>query len=144
VSLSLSDNSGGAVSRNLYWLSTTPETLDWDKSTWYYTPTRTFADYTALNSLPPVTLKLNSETSQRGMDRVTTVFIENPGAAIAFGIRLKVTKGADGEEVLPVLWEDNYFALLPGERRTLTATYRAKDLGRATPSVEAEAWNSKK
>jgi exo-1,4-beta-D-glucosaminidase len=144
VSLSLSDNSGGAVSRNLYWLSTTPETLDWDKSTWYYTPTKAFADYTALNSLPPVTLKLNSETSQRGIDRVTTVFIENPGTAIAFGIRLKATKGADGEEVLPVLWEDNYFALLPGERRTVTATYRAKDLGRTTALVEAEAWNSKK
>src|SRR5580700_7451625 len=72
VSLSLSDNSGGAVSRNFYWLSTTPETLDWDKSTWYYTPTRAFADYTALDSLPPVTLKLNSATSPRGMDCVTT------------------------------------------------------------------------
>jgi exo-1,4-beta-D-glucosaminidase len=144
LSLSLSDNSGGAVSRNFYWLSTTPETLDWDKSTWYYTPTRAFADYTALDSLPPVTLKLNSATSPRGMDRLTTVFIENAGAAIAFGIRLKVTKGPDGEEVLPVLWEDNYFALLPGERRTVTATYRAKDLGRATPSAQAEAWNTKR
>ena len=60
------------------------------------------------------------------MDRVTTVFIENQGPALAFGVRLKVTKGPDGDEVLPVLWEDNYFALLPGERRTVTATYRAR------------------
>jgi exo-1,4-beta-D-glucosaminidase len=58
-------------------------------------------------------------------------------------VRLKVTKGPDGDEVLPVLWGDNYFELLPGERRTVTATYRAKDLGRATPSVQAEAWNQK-
>ncbi len=130
------------VSRNLYWLSTKPETLDWDKSDWYHTPTKTFADYTALNSLPAVTLKVTSDTTQQGTDRATTVSIENPGPAIAFGIRLKATKGADGEEVLPVLWEDNYFALLPGERRTVTATYRAKDLGRATPFVQAEAWNS--
>ena len=40
------------VSRNFYWLSTKPETLDWDKSTWYHTPTKTFADFTALNQLP--------------------------------------------------------------------------------------------
>jgi hypothetical protein len=26
----------------------------------------------------------------------------------------------------------------------VTATYRAKDLGRATPSVQSEAWNFKK
>jgi exo-1,4-beta-D-glucosaminidase len=77
------------------------------------------------------------------MDHVTTVFIENTGTALAFGVRLKVTKGVDGDEVLPVLWEDNYFALLPGERRTVTATYRAKDLGRATAAVQAQAWNSK-
>ena len=34
VSLSLADANGNAVSKNFYWLSTRPETLDWDKSTW--------------------------------------------------------------------------------------------------------------
>ncbi len=142
VSLTLSDAAGITVSRNFYWLSTSPETLEFGKSTWYHTPTKTFADYTGLSSLPPVELKINSETRQHGMDRVTTVLIENPSRSLAFGVRLKLEKGAGGEEVLPVLWEDNYFALLPGERRGIAATYRAKDIGRATPVVEAEAWNS--
>jgi exo-1,4-beta-D-glucosaminidase len=142
VSLSLSTATDASpFSRNLYWLSTRPETLDWDKSTWYYTPTKTFADFTALSSLPPVTLKVDSDTVPQGIDRVTMVSIENPSSSIAFGIRLRVTKGADGDEVLPVVWEDNYFALLPGEKRAVTATYRAKDLGRAAPFVQAEAWN---
>jgi exo-1,4-beta-D-glucosaminidase len=39
VSLLLADTSGKTVSRNFYWLSTTPETLDWEKSNWYVTPT---------------------------------------------------------------------------------------------------------
>ena len=34
---------------------------------------------------------------------------------------LKVKKGEEGDEVLPVLWEDNYFALLPGESREVAA-----------------------
>ncbi len=142
VSLTLSDATGAVVSRNFYWLSTKQETLEFEKSTWYHTPTKTYADYTALNSLPTVQLKITTETRQHGMDRVTTVNIENPSHSLAFGVRLKLEKGAGGDEVLPILWDDNYFALLPGERREVTATYRAKDIGRAVPVVEAAAWNS--
>ena len=130
-------------SRNFYWLSTKPETLDWDKSTWYHTPTKTFADYTALNSLPRVDLKATSRTEERGTGRVTTVTVANPGKTIAFAVRLLVKKGPGGDEVLPVLWEDNYFPLLPGESRQVAATYRASDLGRAAPVVEVDGWNVK-
>jgi len=141
VSLALEDGSGAPVSGNFYWLSSKPETLDWDKSTWYYTPTRTFADYTALNSLPLVDLKAASRTEERGTGRVTTVTVANPGKGMAFAVRLSVKKGARGDEVLPVLWEDNYFPLLPGESRQVAATYSASDLGTATPVVEVEGWN---
>ena len=143
VSLMLEDQSGAPVSSNFYWLSTRPETLDWDKSTWYYTPTSTFADYTALNSLPRVDLKVTAKTAERGTDRVTTVTVVNPGKTIAFAVRLLVKKGAEGDEMLPVLWEDNYFPLLPGESRQVAATYRASDLGRAAPVVEVDGWNVK-
>jgi exo-1,4-beta-D-glucosaminidase len=143
VSLALEDPSGALVSRNFYWLSTRPETLDWDKSTWYHTPTKTFADYTALNSLPLVNLNAASRTEERGTDRVTTVTVSNPGKSIAFAVHLKVKKGPGGDEVLPILWEDNYFPLLPGETRQIAATYAASDLGKAAPVVEADGWNVK-
>jgi Exo-beta-D-glucosaminidase Ig-fold domain len=29
---------------------------------------------------------------------------------------LKVNRGQNGEEILPVLWEDNYVSLMPGEK----------------------------
>jgi len=63
---------------------------------------------------------------------------------LAFFVRLKVNKRVDGEEVLPVLWQDNYFPLLPGEKRQITATYRTTDLGRSTPVVEVSGWNVKR
>ena len=141
VSLQLADAAGKILSRNFYWLSTAPETLDWGKSDWYHTPTKTFADYTALNTLPPVQLQVAGETANRGAERVTTATVTNPSGSLAFAVRLKITKGASGDEVLPVLWEDNYFSLLPGETRRVTATYRAVDLGRATPVVEVDGWN---
>ena len=56
-------------------------------------------------------------------------------------MRLKVAKGKGGDEILPVLWQDNYVSLLPGEKRELTATYRVKELGAAQPVVEVSGWN---
>jgi len=140
--LTLTDASGKIVGSNFYWLSTTAETLDWKESTWFKTPTATFADYTALSQLPKVKLNVVSRTEHRGENDVTHVTVENPGKALAFFVRLKVDKGAGGEEILPVLWEDNYISLLPGEKRELTATYRSADLGAAKPAVEAKGWNT--
>ncbi|CAM5644719.1 beta-mannosidase [Streptomyces canarius] len=37
--LVLTDAHGTEVSRNVYSLSTRPDTLDWDGTTWYHTPT---------------------------------------------------------------------------------------------------------
>jgi exo-1,4-beta-D-glucosaminidase len=140
VSLELRSSANELVSRNFYWLSTVPETLEWEKSNWFMTPTKTFADYTALNGLPHVELTTASSTKDQGDDRVTTVTVTNPSKSVAFAVRLKLKKGADGDEVLPVLWEDNYFPLLPGESRHVAATYRAREMGRATPVIEVESW----
>ncbi len=139
--LDLTDPSGKTASTNFYWLSTKPEELDWDRSTWYYTPTKSFADFTALERLPKAELNIASASDARGADRITRVTIENPSRHLAFAIRLKVNRASEGEEILPVLWDDNYFSLLPGEKREVAATYRAKDLGKAQPVVEVEAWN---
>ena len=50
-------------------------------------------------------------------------------------------RGKGGEEILPVVWQDNYISLLPGEKREITATYRAGSLGAAKPEVEVSGWN---
>ncbi|HUK23506.1 MAG TPA: hypothetical protein VLV49_02920 [Terriglobales bacterium] len=162
LALRLNDASGKLVGSNFYWLSTKPETLDWAKSTWYMTPVTAYADFTALSQLPKVKLKVSSRTERQGDDGVTQVTVENPGASLAFLVRLKVDRGADesmlplasgnqttylwmtgkkGEEILPVIWQDNYFSLLPGEKRVITATYSAAALRGAKPVVEVSGWN---
>jgi exo-1,4-beta-D-glucosaminidase len=158
--VSLKLESGGEVkSRNFYWLSTTPETIDfareqedttgqYDISTW--APTKTFADYTALNSLSQVDVQVSARSQVQGAEGSTTVILHNPQRELAFGIRLKVNRTVNNRvsaeppsdtEILPVLWQDNYFELLPGETRQITATYRASDAGEAAPTVEVEGWN---
>ena len=141
VSVRISDSNGNLLGSNFYWLSSKSETLDWSKSNWWMTPTLSYADFTALGQLPKVKLNVEQHSERKGEDEVTHVALENPSKSLAFFVRLKVTKGKGGEEILPVLWQDNYISLLPGERRETTATYRASELGAASPQVEVKGWN---
>jgi exo-1,4-beta-D-glucosaminidase len=141
LKLTLAAKDGTRVSSNFYWLSTKSDVLDWDKSTWYYTPTQGFADYTQLQSLRPVPLSAVGWTTRRGNEETAHVTVENPNRGLAFFVRLQIQRGRGGEEVLPVLWEDNYISLMPGEHRELTATYHVKDLGGARPSLFTEGFN---
>ncbi|MGB7863350.1 MAG: beta galactosidase jelly roll domain-containing protein, partial [Candidatus Sulfotelmatobacter sp.] len=108
VALRLTDSAGKLVGSNFYWLSTKPETIDWTKSTWWMTPTDSFADYTALAQLPKVKLKVIDSTERKGDESITHVTLENPSKSLAFFVRLKVQRGTKGEEILPVVWDDNY------------------------------------
>ena len=141
LALKLEDSTGKLVGSNFYWLSTKPETLDWAKTTWWMTPTSSYADFTAIAQMPKVKLRVADRTEHHGEDATARVTIENPGKNLAFFVRLKVVKGAKGEEILPVIWEDNYISLLPGEKREVTATYRASELGGMKPVVEVSGWN---
>jgi exo-1,4-beta-D-glucosaminidase len=142
VDLKVFDRAGKILGSNFYWLSTKPETLDWSKSTWFNTPTVTYADFTGLAQLPKVKLKVVHRSERKGEYEITHVTVENPSKSLAFFIRLKVKRGRTGQEILPVRWQDNYISLLPGEKRDLTAEYRVSDLGGQEASVGVEGWNT--
>jgi exo-1,4-beta-D-glucosaminidase len=143
LDLRVTDGSSQLVGSNFYWLSTKPETLDWAKSNENTTPTASYADYTSLAQLPKVKLNVSSRSERIGNsgDVVTRVTVENPSKSLAFFVRLKLDQGKGGEEILPVVWQDNYISLLPGEKREITATYRASSLGAEEPEIEVSGWN---
>jgi exo-1,4-beta-D-glucosaminidase len=141
LKLTLRDSSGAIASDNFYWLSTRQDTLDWNHGTWWYMPEKEFADLTALQSLPPVKLNVESDFTAEGQSGTTHLTLENPSKDLAFQVRVKLTQGKGGADVLPIIWDDNYISLLPGEKRTLRATYRLSDLNGANPAVEVTGWN---
>ena len=102
-----------------------------------YTPQAEFGDLTGLNSLPEVKLNANV-VSGNGTARVT---VSNPSNAVAFMVHLRVTRGKGGEDVTPILWEDNYFSLLPGESRMVTAKFNQGSLDGKEAVVELDGWN---
>jgi exo-1,4-beta-D-glucosaminidase len=141
VRLRLADGHGRIAGSNFYWLSRKRETLAWDKSTWNVTPTASYADFTALRGLPEATVSAAIRTERKGLETVTRVALENTGKSLAFFLRLKLSRATGGEEILPVLWQDNYFALMPGEKREVSATFQTRDPEPVTPAVEVSGWN---
>ena len=136
LKLQLQDARGAVVSDNFYWLSTKPDVSNWQAGNGRYTPISSFADLTALEALPKVPLKLSSRAEVKGQDEVEHVTVENPTKQLAFFVHMRVMAG--GKEVAPVIWEDNYVTLMPGEKRDISATVHRKDLGGAKAAVTFE------
>jgi exo-1,4-beta-D-glucosaminidase len=146
VRLALVDRDDRVVSRNFYWLSTQEDQLDWGKTQWYTTPTKRHADLTALSRLPATTLAVSStpESSEGARSDFGSmrVIVANTGRALAFQVRLEAVDAETGAELLPAFWDDNYFELMPGERREVGVSYPRGQLG-APPRVTAEGWNTR-
>jgi exo-1,4-beta-D-glucosaminidase len=124
------------ASSNFYWLSTKPDVSNWQAGNGRYTPLSSYADLTGLETLPKVALKLSSHSESKGGDEVEHVTVENPSNQLAFFVHLRVLAG--GKEVAPVIWEDNYVTLMPGEKRDISATVHRKDLRGAKATVGYE------
>ena len=141
LKLDLGDSASRVLSRNFYWLSTTPDVNDFGNSTWFSTPLSSYADYKELGTLPRVRLDLAAHSHSHGGEEATEVTVKNPSASLAFFVHLEVRKGKDGGDIHPIQWEDDYISLLPGESRQVTATYNAAELGSARPVVQVDGWN---
>jgi exo-1,4-beta-D-glucosaminidase len=141
IELELASANGNPISRNVYWLSTETDELDWPHSNWYLTPVTRYADLTALQSLPAATSEVRAIVRHEGSEDVATVTLSVPPSsrAVALFQHVSVRRSAGGELMLPILWSDNDVTLWPGESLTLTAHFAAP--GAAVPVVEVSGWN---
>ncbi|MGH8147136.1 MAG: glycosyl hydrolase 2 galactose-binding domain-containing protein [Rhodanobacteraceae bacterium] len=141
VELELASADGKQVSRNVYWLSTRPDQLDWKHSNWYMTPVTRYANLTALQSLPTASSQVHATTRREGDDDLTTVTLTVPASskAVALFQHVSIERSAKGDLALPILWSGNDVTLWPGESLTLTARYAAQ--GITAPVVEVSGWN---
>ncbi len=93
-----------------------------------------------LQKLQPAKLTVSANAVRRGTNEHAHVTVSNPGRNLAFFIHLQIKQGPNDRNVLPVIWQDNYFSLLPGESREVTGIFRIKD-SPGPASVAVESWN---
>lgn len=141
IELELASAGGQSISRNVYWLSTQTDELDWAHSNWYLTPVSRYADLTSLQSLPTATSEIRATLQRDGSESVATVTLTVPESSksVAMFQHVSIKRSAGGESVLPILWSDNDVTLWPGESVTLTAHFATS--GAETPVVEVNGWN---
>jgi exo-1,4-beta-D-glucosaminidase len=123
ICLTLARPDGQTVSTNFYWLPSQPDVFDWSNASFRYTPVSSYGDLTALLRLKPVHLEVSLERQNGPEGPSVHVHLKNPSANLAFQIRVAIRPKAQDSEVLPVIWSDNYFELLPGESREIAAQY---------------------
>jgi exo-1,4-beta-D-glucosaminidase len=153
VELQLKQN-GTLLDRNVYWLSTQPDAVNWNKTLGQPQGViSTYANLTSLQTLPQASVTDTATTVSQpgpdGADRATTVTITNTSAsAAAFLLRADVRRGMASGQELPgdnelqsSVWQGNDITLFPGESQKLTVTWNSADLQGATPVVSVSGWN---
>ncbi|KAK4221766.1 family 2 putative glycoside hydrolase [Podospora fimiseda] len=120
------------IDRNVYWVSKDLDVLNWGKSEWYVTPVTRYADYTGLNKLATADVSVTAAAAAGKGEVVVT--LENKAKVVAFFVSLNLVD-KDGNDVLPVRWDDNYVSLWPGEKLTLTARSVVGSKGIWNPSA---------
>ena len=116
--------SGSKLVDNVYWQSTTLDDLGSssnDKS--HGLNQASWANFTALNTMPKVQLQLDGIAHTSAGKGSIIITLHNPSDHIAFFERVEVTKGKDGEETLPILYDDNYVTVFPNETIKITSTF---------------------
>ncbi|MFI5159901.1 MAG: glycosyl hydrolase 2 galactose-binding domain-containing protein [Sphingobacteriales bacterium] len=139
--LQLNDDKGDVRSINWYWLSKKGDVLNWKKSKWYMTPETSYTDFSPLQKLAKTPLQVSYYTDKGADSTYHAVTIINTGKTVAYQVHLRALKGKDGDDILPVIFSDNYFELAPGESRIIKCNYANKDADGKLPYFVTTAWN---
>jgi exo-1,4-beta-D-glucosaminidase len=139
--LELNDSKQKTKSINWYWLSQKQDELAWKNSKWFYTPQSGFTDFTALKNLPATTLDVNYSTVKKENETTHAISITNTGKTVAFFVHVRSLKEKNADDILPVIFSDNYLCLAPGESRMIECNYENKDAANNTPYILITAWN---
>ena len=111
------------VSENLYWRGTEE------------------GNYRALRTLPKANLELMTVIEPEGGRWLITTEVRNVSQSPALMVRLKAMREKSRDRILPAIYSDNYFALMPGERRTIVTEVEYADARGENPRVDVEGFN---
>jgi exo-1,4-beta-D-glucosaminidase len=119
VRCQLSDSTGKVVAENVYWQSQDEDDVgDPDNDSPFELKQASWADMTPLNSMAKVPLEVTAQhtagPSGNGGNGIS-IRLRNPTPYVAFFERAEITATHDGDEIVPIEYDDNYVTVFPGE-----------------------------
>lgn len=118
------DAGGKVIAENVYWQSQRNDDVGNPNGDFAFELHQdSWADMTPLNYLPQVPLEVTAQQSSDGEGKAAvTIRLRNSSKRIAFFERAEVTSVPDGDEILPIEYDDNYVTVFPGEAVELRAS----------------------
>lgn len=122
ISLSLR-RGGEEISENLYWRGSEPH------------------NFRALRTLPDAVLDITTEIERQGDGYRLLTTLDNLSETPALSLRLVALGAESGETLLPIHHSENFFALMPGQSRTIESRLLAADARGEEPRIVVEGFN---
>jgi hypothetical protein len=100
-------------------------------------------DYTGIRDLPNVDVTMKSHVRRQGTQWVIDADLRNTSKSPALLVRVKAVREKSGDLIVPALYDDNYIALMPGERRTIHIQLENADTRGERPRLVLHGFNLK-
>jgi hypothetical protein len=98
-------------------------------------------DYQGIRSLATAKVSAMTHIAQNGAEWKITTVLHNLSKTPALMVRVKAIRRKSGDLIVPALYSDNYIALMPGERQTITISLEDTDTRGEKPSLRLEGYN---
>jgi len=98
-------------------------------------------DYTAIRTLAKAKVEARSTITRKGSRWLITTHLLNASTVPALMVRVKAVREKTGDLIVPALYDDNYVALMPGERKSIEIELEDADTRGERPRVRLEGYN---
>ena len=123
VEMILYDSHSVPLSENFYWLRAQAENLF------------------SLHDLEEAILEASLSTHRKEADFEVEMTLKNTSEIVSFWNRLQVVDVETGERILPVSYSDNYFAIVPGGKKTIRLNFSDKKNSETLAEIRLTGWN---
>ena len=132
VALELRNHKDRVIADNFYAVPEKGNEYDWKHTDWWGSPMTSYSDLSFVTALPAVELELKTNVVDGGYE----VTVYNKSDVIAFQNILKA-KDSEGQLIPAVKWSDNFFSVLPGEKRRVRCIMPEG----AKATISLDGWN---
>jgi hypothetical protein len=98
-------------------------------------------DYQGIRELGQAKIQANTHIRRDGAEWRITTELHNVSKVPALMVRVKAVRSKSGDLIVPALFSDNYIALMPGEKQTISISLLDADTRGEKPALRVEGYN---
>jgi hypothetical protein len=98
-------------------------------------------DYQGIRELASAKVTAKTRIGRSGSEWRITTELHNVSKTPALMVRVKAVRSKSGDLIAPALFSDNYIALMPGEKQTISISLLDADTRGEKPGIRIEGYN---